>query len=414
MKTLSLGLDFGTSNTACSLFDGSEEIDLGRICAPSPSALYFFSESDKAPLSGGDAISEYYSGRSNGRLLLGIKSLLSDASFEETTIFGEEYTCSQLISILLHRVRAGVERKTGQSIERVVLGRPVRFTGDNDELALERLKLAARLAGFKKIDFEFEPVAAALSVDGLDYGGIGVVCDLGGGTSDFTVVKMPSGPSVSGALEREEVLGTAGFGEAGNRIDGDFVYEKICPLLGRDSTFSSWGTTKNMPPQIHVRFSDKERVPFLKSEGMLDLVKRIAHTSDSPDQLRLMEEILERNLGHRIHKSAESVKIGIETEGAAEFHEHFNSGSIDVGISKGDYYKFIEGYTKKVRSSLENLVDDCGLQLSDIDSVLMTGGTSLLRPVNVLMSELFPSAHVIGDRVFDRVAYGLGRIASNS
>src|SRR5262249_18211043 len=172
-----IGIDFGTTNSALAVADQDGSSRLATFQSEEESALttfrsilYFSAEErgiDRSPLivAGPDAIRKYLEADGNGRLMQSMKSHLSSRSFTHTTIFGRNYTLDDLITIILRKLTEAAEKNLGEIGRKAVIGRPVHFAGakdgDDDDFALNRLKLAAEKAGFEEVLFEFEPVAAA-------------------------------------------------------------------------------------------------------------------------------------------------------------------------------------------------------------------------------------------------------------
>src|SRR5260221_82286 len=153
-----------------------------------------------------------------GRLMRSLKSALA-TPYTGTMIFGKKYSLEELISLYLRAVRERASTLLDSEITDVVLGRPVHFVGaerdDDDRYAEDRLRKAAHLAGFERVDFEFEPVAAArhyaLSVTTPQ---TVLVFDFGGGTLDLTVLHIAPGNSPA-------IMAVGGVG-----ISGDHFYHR--------------------------------------------------------------------------------------------------------------------------------------------------------------------------------------------
>jgi len=160
-----IGLDFGTTNSAIAVATGDRQAKLATFADAANnfrSILYFpakerFSKLKVETQAGPDAINAYLEADTKGRLIVSIKSYLASRLFTSTSINGRHYTLEDLIAIILRRLRVAVMEQFDTSAARVVLGRPVRFSGaenDADEaLALQRLRAAAALAGFNEISF---------------------------------------------------------------------------------------------------------------------------------------------------------------------------------------------------------------------------------------------------------------------
>jgi len=238
------GLDFGTSNSSLSVNrDGSVELlDIDKnspIQMSLKSVLYFLNEQQglKSYI-GYEAIDKYIETEAAGRYMQSIKSFLPDPTFRETEIFNRSYELEELVSFFLRTIKMRGEQLLDSEVSSVVLGRPVVFSEDaeSDRLAEKRLEKAARLAGFKEILFQSEPVAAALSYENnLAYGEekIVLVGDFGAGTSDFTILK--AGKTDRNRLDRSaDILATEGVYIGGDVFDSDIMWEKVCKYYGKD------------------------------------------------------------------------------------------------------------------------------------------------------------------------------------
>ena len=210
-----IGLDFGTTNSAIAVADTQRHATLasfkvGDATTTSFRSILYFPPKERATgktgaadqsqlagrarletKAGPEAIASYLDSDTKGRLIVSIKSYLASSLFTTTSINGRNYTLEELISLILKRLRSAAIEQLDTPATRVVMGRPVRFSGAETEadeaLALERLKSAAELAGFSEVSFEFEPVAAAYQYETqLDHDELVLIGDFGGGTSDFT------------------------------------------------------------------------------------------------------------------------------------------------------------------------------------------------------------------------------------
>ena len=184
------GFDFGTSNTVVTIL--AEGTDGQKIFSDS-SVLFL---PDCGPLAqrryvGQEAIDEYVNHGMDGRFIQSIKSVLPDPAFTQTLIYGKTYTPEDLVAMILNHFKSRVEEFIGGSVTGAVFGRPVKFSEleTNDALAESRLREAASRCGFDHVEFIYEPVAAATRYrSGLEAGSCSIVCDLGGGTADFSVI----------------------------------------------------------------------------------------------------------------------------------------------------------------------------------------------------------------------------------
>src|SRR4051812_6396970 len=194
-----VGIDFGTTNSAVAIADASGAVQLAALNgAPYWRTVLYF-EPGGGLSAGAPAIARYLETEGEGRLVQSIKSHLASKSFTRTTIHGRRWPLEDKIAASLRQIRSASPIELG---ERCVVGRPVRYwgaeTAEDDERALSRMRDALAKAGFTEVVFEYEPVGAAASYAArLDHEELIVVADFGGGTTDFTVVRVPAGQGVA-------------------------------------------------------------------------------------------------------------------------------------------------------------------------------------------------------------------------
>lgn len=263
-----IGLDFGTTNSAIAVADSERRSTLASFADGLKttnnfrSILYFpakerGSQQKSETKAGPEAINAYLDAETKGRLIVSIKSYLASSLFTATSIGGRFYTLEDLIAIILRRLRTAAMKQFGTPASRVVLGRPVRFSGAENEkdeaLALERLRSAAKLAGFEQISFEFEPVAAAYQYETqLEHDELVLIGDFGGGTSDFTLAQLGPGRKETG---RNPVVGTSGVPIAGDTFDSRIMMKLVAPKLGLGSHYVSLGKELAVPVWVYSQLS---------------------------------------------------------------------------------------------------------------------------------------------------------------
>jgi hypothetical chaperone protein len=238
------GLDFGTSNTTLGTIGGREPVltalEAGQTTIPS--AIFY--EVDGAVLIGHKAIKAYVEGAS-GRLMRSLKSVLGTSLIDETTQLGRERTSFRnVIASYLGAVKRRAERATGHELRDVVHGRPVHFV-DNaphaDCKAEQTLREIAREVGFDEVTFQFEPIAAALDYERqISTEEIALVADIGGGTSDFSIVRL--GPKRHGKIDRAtDILANDGVRIGGTDFDRQLSLGVVMPLFGFGSAMKRPG-----------------------------------------------------------------------------------------------------------------------------------------------------------------------------
>jgi len=232
-----LGIDFGTSNSAMAWApaDGQARlIALEGESASMPTAVFYNTE-DVSTHFGRDALAQYLNG-TEGRLMRSLKSLLGSSLLLETTLINHRQISFQdIVATFLATLRERATLALGAEPRRVVMGRPVHFVDDDpvrDALAQQSLLQAAQAAGFDEVSFQLEPIAAALDYERrLTRESTVLVADLGGGTSDFSVVRLGPG-RIAKADRTDDVLGTTGVHIGGTDFDQKLSLEQVMPLLG--------------------------------------------------------------------------------------------------------------------------------------------------------------------------------------
>src|SRR5258708_17168438 len=214
-EMIACGLDFGTSNSAIGVA-GGKTAALAPIEASKtvmPSAVFFDYEAKGRVLFGNEAITTYV-GQTEGRLMRALKSILGSALIdEETSLGGRKVRLREVVEIFVRHLKHKAEAFAGREITTVVHGRPVRFVDDDDRAdarAQGVLEAIARRAGFRDVVFVYEPIAAAHHYERtVQSEELALIADIGGGTSDFSIVRV--GPQHRERGDRgRDVLATAG------------------------------------------------------------------------------------------------------------------------------------------------------------------------------------------------------------
>ena len=219
MSEIIFGIDFGTTNSALAVNVNSHveviDVDPFNTTGNTLKSVLYFDPEEKEFFVGQEAIDNYIENDAYGRFMQSIKAFLPDDSFHSTEIRGKNYKLDDLIAIILRKLKGEGERYVGSSVDSVVLGRPVFFSEDKDKdkLAEERLTSAAQKAGFKNIYLQYEPIAAALSYESRLVSGeekLVLIGDFGGGTSDFTIMKVVGGKQNIDVDRKKNILSLDG------------------------------------------------------------------------------------------------------------------------------------------------------------------------------------------------------------
>jgi hypothetical chaperone protein len=346
-----------------------------------------------------------------------IKSFLPSTLFESTTINGKRYELEEVIAIILKNIKKRGEEFLGSEVTDVVMGRPVVFSEDKekDSLAEGRLKRAAEIAGFKNIAFQMEPVAAALTFEnslGKGREKIVLIGDFGGGTSDFTVIKLTGGKS--GRPDRtNDVLSLGGVSIAGDAFDSRLMWEKVARYFGRNVRYKSMtGHMLEMPSTITFKLINWHLIPQLRTNSVREALRHIKMTADDAAAIGHLENLIEENNGFMLFQAIEKAKIDLSSYEKSMIFFREQSLEIKEAVARIEFEEAIHGHTAKIAACIDETVMKAGLTPEDIDVIFTTGGTSHIPCIKDLFVQRFGQQKMQHRDAFTSVAYGLGLSAS--
>lgn len=405
-----LGIDFGTSNSAVS-FTGPDGVarlvPLEGAATTMPTAVFFHAEDHHASF-GREAVAHYLAG-TEGRLMRSLKSLLGSSLLEEETAAGGTMLSFQaIISRFLSELRARAGKHLDAGCRRAVIGRPVHFVdGDEarDRRAEAALAQAARSAGFEEVSFELEPIAAALDYERrITREALVLVVDIGGGTSDFTLVRL--GPYRMRRADRSgDILATAGVHIGGTDYDRKLNLRRVMPLLG----FRHIGPSgREVPSPPFLDLSSWHLIHWMTTPKMVRHVRQLRRDyADTRLHDRLMT-VLEQHLGHRIASEVEQAKIRSSVSGGEATIDLSNvEAGLAATILPDDLARDLAGLLEQVVDCAASCVQRAGLQPGAVDAIYLTGGSSALRPFQQLLRERFAGTEIVEGDLFGGVATGL-------
>jgi hypothetical chaperone protein len=423
MRAKAIGLDFGTTNSAIAQIAEAGTVSLasfpaGRERASSDtmrSILYFAADPhDEEPrLSvGGEAIDSYIASGANGRLIQSLKSFLADRLFHQTNIMGDAYTLEDLITPILKRLRAIAEKQFGELPEQVVVGRPVHFSSAqndaDDELATTRLNVAMRRAGWKDITFEFEPVAAAYHyASTIAREELILVADFGGGTSDFSIVRLRPATDAS-AHQRYEILANDGVAIAGDAFDGEMVRRLVAPELGRGSQYRTpYGQVLPMPTWFYAQLERWHFLSFLKAPTTMNKLRDLEHQALEPEKIAALIHIVEDDLGYLLFKSVEQAKLALSADETTTFRFADQAVSIEKAATREAFESWIARELRAIAECVERVLKSAEVLPDSIDSVFLTGGSSFVPIVRRVFAKTFGAEKIRTGSEFTSIARGL-------
>lgn len=428
---IAAGIDFGTTNSSVALVAADSRVELasfvfaGTETLSYRSVLYFEQVQSAGGmkrthgLSGPEAIERYLGSDEKGRLIQSLKSHLTSRSLTGTEVFGRRHRLEELISRILSDLRKHAEKQFERPIRRAVVGRPVRFVGaengEDDDFAVSRLREAFQIAGFEHVEFELEPVAAAYSYEStLDHDELILIGDFGGGTSDFSLLRVGPGAGTRGS-GRRDILGYSGLGLAGDAFDARIVRKLVSPALGSDSEARSLNKIlPAVPAWIYANLEHWHHLSFLRTNNVREILKSARIRALEPDKIEALIAVVDQDLGYQLHQAVQRVKFALSKHESTEFR--FQDGGIDlrIPVTRREFETWIAGDLRAIEESVDSLLRNSGIDARDVDRVFLTGGSSFVPAVRRIFASRFGKERIRGGHEFTSVAHGLALRARES
>ncbi|MCM2348712.1 MAG: Hsp70 family protein [Bacteriovoracaceae bacterium] len=409
-------VDFGTSNsllnhvssdgkiTPVPLDPNSRYVLRSLLYTPEKNVWFF----------GSEAINEYVTNEGEGRFFRSIKKFLPEPGYTGTTVHNRNLNISEMVAVFLGEMRKRANTFTGKKIEKIVLGRPALYSLDkeHDQLAEDRMRKACELAGFKEVIFCPEPIAA-----GLDYRAddekekIILITDFGGGTSDFTLMKVHDKP-----YSQEDILGLSGIFIAGDVLDGVMMRDFISPHFGSQFEYQLPGgsNTLQFPRNLLKKICSPAHITHLREKDTWEFLQHINKFALSPlDQQRMQNlfTLVECQLGFPLFNEIEKVKVALGTNKSSLFSYRFLDMLIEQEVEAEGYRKSVTPTIDEVMDVMMDVFKQSGLQASDVDMVCLTGGTSQFPLIQEQLKNIFGPQKLQVHNIYQSVVNGLSQFA---
>ena len=405
--TSACGIDFGTSNSSVGVCDaqGPRLLPVQRGATSVPTAV-FFSFDDNSTTFGNEALDRYFA-REPGRYLRAIKSVLGAKLFEEgTQVKQKRYSFSEIIAAFLRFLRMAAGEDLGAPPTSVVIGRPAFFVDDDpaaDAMAERQLEAAARAAGFESIAFQFEPIAAALDYEqSVDAEEIALVADIGGGTSDFSVVRV-SPDRARSSDRRKDILGFTGVHIGGTDFDRQLALARVMPALGLGSALRHKGL--NAPSWYFHDLATWHRINVLYGPKVLTEVRGVLRDSVEPEKIKRLLRVLQQHKGHELLAGVEAAKIELSHTDLAALDP--DAAAISLEVTRAELEAAVADSLQRLRSRIDDVLRMAGLTPDSISAVFLTGGATRMPSVRKCIAAAVPAAELIAGDAFGSVATGL-------
>jgi hypothetical chaperone protein len=415
----SIGIDFGTTNTVMALARPGETVraivfrDDRELSDLYRSVLCFehlsTSRHDIQAQAGIKAIRAYLTSIYETRFIQSFKSHVASPIFDETRIFNRGYKFEDLLSVFFRHAIADADGQLTERGGRVVSGRPVAFVGaaPDEALAIQRYGEAYRRVGILDPAYVYEPVGAAyyyaqrLTADALV-----LVCDFGGGTSDFSLIRFERRRDRVAATP----IGHAGLAVAGDNFDYRIIDAVVSPRLGKGTLFKSIDKILPIPQHYHGSFARWHQLAMLKTPEHIRELERLQRSSLSPNKIAKFIEVIRNDWGFNIYRAVSDTKVKLSAALRADFVLGLGDIEIEQEISRSDFESWIADDIGRIELTIDRFLETEGVRVDDIDSVFLTGGSSFIPAVRRVFEARFGAHRLADGENFQSVAFGLALI----
>ncbi len=417
-----LGLDFGTTNTVVAHADGNggaRLIDFSSGEAHSEifrSALCFWDEEGAFHGFGNEAgpcaIAEYLQSPLDSRFVQSFKTVAASPLFERALIFNRPFRFEDLGRLFLQKLVKHAGGQLDQRPRRVIVGRPVEYAGARPDAALARQRYDLMLEGFGlELSYVYEPLGAAYSYAArLTEAATILVADFGGGTTDFSVVRVAE----PGAKVRCTPLSTTGIGIAGDRFDQRIVDHLVLPLIGKGTSYRSFDKVLEIPAGYFSDVADWSRLALMRNRRTLDELRRLQRGAIEPDKIGQMIALIECEQGFPLYDAVGRLKRELSTDDRAEFR--FSGGGVDISadIGRSDFEEWIAEDLGRIETTMDAALAKASLETKHIDRIFLTGGTSLIPAIRSMFVHRFGDERIATGGELTSIAHGLALIGENA
>ncbi len=409
MASLSCGIDFGTSNSSIALA-ANNDIKLVPVEEDSvtiPSALFFNRKVQKT-FYGRTAVQQFL-GREEGRFMRSLKRILGTPIMKQGTfVHGRFMNFSEIIASFIVQLKNKADQQAGVPLTKVVMGRPVHFVDQDpasDRQAQAELEAIARSIGFEMVEFQYEPIAAAFAHE-VNISGekLALVVDLGGGTSDFTVIRLSS-KYLSKTDRSSDILANTGVRVGGNDFDKALSLSEIMPEIGYKTTFGP--NRLDVPLKPFHDLSEWSKVNFLYTPRTIMQVRNTLGQSHDKTRYGRLLKVLEQESGHTLLAAAEEAKIELTSQTEHIMPFDFLETGFHVTTQRTSFEGAISGDIQKITVSAQECLLQAGVTASAIDLVILTGGSTEVPAVQQTFRQLFPNAEIADENKLSSVGLGL-------
>lgn len=406
-----VGIDFGTSNSAVSYYtaQGPKLVELLPGQFTIPSAIFAEAETG-AYLFGKPAIEAYING-TEGRLLRALKSILGSSLYESRTeLHNGQVEFKKLLEFFFGYLKRRAEEELGCEVRSAVIGRPVFFVDESperDALAQRQLAEVALACGLEDIHFQFEPIAAALNYEtGLNTKELALVADIGGGTADFSVIRLSPARHLEDGRSKD-ILANTGVHVGGTDFDKALSLYKVMPYFGYRSRMKR-RPELFMPNGPFVDLATWHRIQMLYTRSSINFIADLNQDAQQPEMLKRLLNLARERTGHRLATDVEQAKIGLAQHATTTLAPDYIEPPLEITMRPEDLESVSVDLCASISANIRQCIADAGVKADAIQTLLLTGGTTAIPFVRELCCREVPKARMVEQDLFGSVALGLG------
>ena len=442
---IKIGLDFGTSNSGVAVSDGRSVRLLPldpRSLLPEVVKTILYITRDGEHYIGQEAVELYYRHNVNrlrrfvkkwageidfrgaemfyvrdvyvyvdelqpGRMLQYLKTALrklgGPGGYLGTQVFDSYYRVADLVQVYLEALKQRAEQALGEPVSGVTLGRPVKFNNDPelDRQAQETLREAAHQAGFETVDFELEPVAAALAYElSLQQPETALIFDFGGGTLDIAILRL-------GEPGHRKVFASGGIDIAGSDFDRTIILSRMLDHFGLEYV-------RSQPDLLELVMAvpDWSALPDLSTPLNWHNLERAILAGVAPARLKALQALIFNDLAFSFYNQVEAAKITLSSQGATTIELKEENLDLWELYTRSQFEADIDDHRQRIEQVLLETLVASGLEPEQIETVVTTGGSSNIPLFNGMLENIFGAAKVRKSNSFSSVTAGLALRAS--
>ena len=409
------GIDFGTSNSTAGWCGPhtppgqSVLLALEDAKTTLPSVIFFHAEADQHDhiSYGRAALSDYLAGY-EGRLMRSLKSLLGTSMMDDhTEVMGRAVPYQDLLARFIGELKRRAEAAAGRPFTSAVLGRPVFFIDDDaaaDQRAQDTLGSIARRAGLTHIAFQYEPIAAAFDYEStLSREELVLVVDIGGGTSDFTLIRL-SPARARQADRRADILASGGVHIGGTDLDRALSLASVMPTLGMGGLLKSG---LQVPSAQYFNLATWHTINLAYSRKASAQLLDLSREAVDKTGLDRLQSLVRERAGHWLAMQVEAAKIELSGQPVAVMDLGRIAAGETLALSRAGFDTAIDGLVSRIESTIGQLLVDAGVGRGAGDTVFFTGGSSGVPLLKARIAALLGDVHCVeGDR-FGSIGAGL-------